>query len=67
MPGKMLSAMHSYKPHTSPHLLGFLPVVSLALEKWQGFQDLHIFIFAFLNMKTIFLHPAGLFRSLKTQ
>jgi hypothetical protein len=28
--------------------------LSLALEKWQGLQDLHIFIFAFRNMKTIF-------------
>jgi len=49
----MLSATHSPKPHMSPHLL-FLPIISLALEKWQGLQDLHIFIFAFLNMKTIF-------------
>jgi len=48
----MLSATHSHKPHKY-FSLGFLPIISLAL-KWQGLQDLHIFIFAFLNMKTIF-------------
>src|SRR5882762_2505554 len=52
----MLSAWENVICYTQPQTTYFLflPIISLALEKWQGLQDLHIFIFAFLNMKTIF-------------
>src|SRR5882762_11113369 len=50
---KLRNIEQCYLPRTATnHILR--ASCQLSLEKWQGLQDLHIFIFAFWNMKTIF-------------